>query len=114
MTNVVSFVKKNIKGFHHCYQMELDDLDNKFTKFNIKWLSLLYFMKFIDLFKEDICKSSSWILAKVNWLSILLWTYNWKIAKARRIDINQRTNKLSGISNGFNSMVQGLTQSWQG
>jgi hypothetical protein len=114
MTNVVSFVKKNIKGFHHCYKMELDDLDNKFTKFNIQWLSLLYFMKFIDLFKEDICKSSSWILAKVNWLSILLWTYNWKIAKARRIDINQRTNKLSGISNGFNSMVQGLTQSWQG
>jgi hypothetical protein len=114
MTNVVSFVKKNIKGFHHCYKMELDDLDNKFTKFNIKWLSLLYFMKFIDLFKEDICKSSSWILAKVDWLSILLWTYNWKIAKARRIDINQRTNKLSGISNGFNSMVQGLTQSWQG
>jgi hypothetical protein len=71
-------------------------------------------MKFIDLFKEDICKTSSWILAKVNWLSILLWTYNWKIAKARIIDINQRTNKLSGISNGFNSMVQGLTQLWQG
>jgi hypothetical protein len=71
-------------------------------------------MKFIDLFKEDICKTSSWILAKVNWLSILLWTYNWKIAKARIIDINQRTNKLSDISNGFNSMVQGLTQLWQG
>jgi hypothetical protein len=71
-------------------------------------------MKFIDLFKEDICKTSSWILAKVNWLSILLWTYNWKIAKARIIDINQRTNKLSGISNGFNSVVQGLTQLWQG
>jgi hypothetical protein len=32
MTNVVSFVKKNIKGFHYCYKMELDDLDNKFTK----------------------------------------------------------------------------------
>jgi hypothetical protein len=30
--------------------MELDDLDNKFTKFNIKWFSLLYFMKIIDLF----------------------------------------------------------------
>jgi hypothetical protein len=53
MTNVVSFVKKNIKGFHFCYKMELDDLDNKLTKFNIKWLSLLYFMKVIDLFKED-------------------------------------------------------------
>jgi hypothetical protein len=75
MTNVVSFVKKNIKGFHYCYKMELDDLDNKFTKFNIKWFSLLYFMKIIDLFKEDICKTSSWILAKVIWLSILLWTY---------------------------------------
>jgi hypothetical protein len=32
--------------------MELDDLDNKFTKFNIKWFSLLYFIKFIDLFKR--------------------------------------------------------------
>jgi hypothetical protein len=71
-------------------------------------------MKFIDLFKEDICKTSSWILAKVIRLSILLWTYNWKIAKARIIDINQRTNKLSGISNGYNFMVQGLTQLWQG
>jgi hypothetical protein len=57
MTNVVSFVKKNIKGFHYCYKMELDDLDNKFTKFNIKWFSLLYFMKVIDLLKEDICKT---------------------------------------------------------
>jgi hypothetical protein len=27
--------------------MELNDLDNKFTKFNIKWFSLLYFMKII-------------------------------------------------------------------
>jgi hypothetical protein len=72
MTNVVSFVKKNIKGSHYCYKMELDDLDNKSTKFNIKWFSLLYFMKFIDLFKEDICKTSSWILAKVIWLSITL------------------------------------------
>jgi hypothetical protein len=92
MTNIVSFVKKNIKGYHYCYKMELDDLDNKFTMFNIKCFSLLYFMKFIDLFKEDICKTSSWILAKVIWLSILLWTYNWKIAKAIIIDINQRTN----------------------
>jgi hypothetical protein len=114
MTNVVSFVKKNIKWFHYCYKMELDDLDNKFTKFNIKWFSLLYFMKIIDLFKEEICKTSSWILAKVIWLSILLWTYIWKIAKARIIDINQRTNKLSGISFDFISMVQGLTQLWQG
>jgi hypothetical protein len=55
--------------------MELDDLDNKFTKFNIKWFSLLYFMMIIDLFKEDICKTSSWVLAKVIWLSILLCTY---------------------------------------
>jgi hypothetical protein len=71
-------------------------------------------MKIIDLFKEDICKTSSWVLAKVIWLSILPWTYKWKIAKARIFDINQRTNKLSGISNGFISMVQGLTQLWQG
>jgi hypothetical protein len=35
MTIVERFVKKNIKGFHYCYKMELDDLDNKFTKFNI-------------------------------------------------------------------------------
>jgi hypothetical protein len=45
---------------------------------------------------------------------ILLWTYKWKFAKARIFDINQRTNKLSGISNGFIFMVQGLTQLWQG
>jgi hypothetical protein len=48
------------------------------------------------------------------WLSILLWTYKWMFAKARIFDINQRTKKLSGISNGFISMVQGLTQLWQG
>jgi hypothetical protein len=48
------------------------------------------------------------------WLSILLWTYKWKFAKARIFDTNQMTNKLSGISNGFISMVQGLTQLWQG
>jgi hypothetical protein len=34
----------------------------------------------------------------------------WKFAKARIFDINQRTNKLSGISNRFISMVQDLTQ----
>jgi hypothetical protein len=56
--------------------MELDDLDNEFTKFNIKWLSLLCFVKIIDLFKEDIFNTSSWILAKVFWLFISLWTYN--------------------------------------
>jgi hypothetical protein len=39
--------------------MELADLDNEFTKFNIKWLSLLHFMKIIDLLKEAICKTSS-------------------------------------------------------
>jgi hypothetical protein len=33
--------------------MELDDLDIEFTKFNIKWFSLLHFMKIIGLFKED-------------------------------------------------------------
>jgi hypothetical protein len=90
--------------------MELDDLDNKFTMFNIKWFSLLHFMKIIDLFKEDIRKTSSWALTRVMWLSILPWTYKWKFARARLIDINQRTNKWSGISNGFLSMVQGLTQ----
>jgi hypothetical protein len=39
--------------------MELDDLNNMFTKFNIKWFSLLPFMKIIDLFKETICETSS-------------------------------------------------------
>jgi hypothetical protein len=104
---------KNIKGFHYYYKMELDDLNNMFTKFNIKWFSLLPFMKIIDLLKETICETSSWALTRVMWLSILLWTYKWKIAKARIFDINQRTNKLSGISNRFISMVQGLTQLWQ-
>jgi hypothetical protein len=94
--------------------MELDDLDNEFTKFNIKWFSLLHFMKIIGLFKEDICRTSSRVLTKVMWLSILLRTYKWKFARARLNDINQRTNKLSGISNSFLSMVQGLTQLWQG
>jgi hypothetical protein len=28
------------------------------------------------------------------WLSILLWTYKWKFAKARIFDINQMTNKI--------------------
>jgi hypothetical protein len=41
------------------YKMELDDLNNKFTKFNIKWFSPLLFMKIIDLFKEAICDTSS-------------------------------------------------------
>jgi hypothetical protein len=108
MTNVVRFIKQNIKGFHYCYKMELDDINNntlfawlishqptgtflseqtshqqsasstflseqtstshqppakrtgcKFTKFNIKWFSLLPFVKFIDLFKEAICETSS-------------------------------------------------------
>jgi hypothetical protein len=51
MTNIVRFIKQNIKAFHYWYKMELDDLNNKFTKFNIKWFSLLLFMKIIDLFK---------------------------------------------------------------
>jgi hypothetical protein len=72
--------------------MELDDLDNKFTKLNIKWFSLLYVMNIIDLFKEDNCKTSSWVLTKVIWLSILLWTYKWKFAKARIFDIKGQTN----------------------
>jgi hypothetical protein len=71
-------------------------------------------VKFIDLFKEAICETSSWVLTRVMLLSILLWIYKWKFAKARIFDINQRTNKLSGISNGFLSMMQGLTQLWQG
>jgi hypothetical protein len=59
MTNIVRFIKQNIKAFHYWYKMELDDLNNKFTKFNIKWFSLLLFMKIIDLFKEAICETSS-------------------------------------------------------
>jgi hypothetical protein len=41
MVNIVKFIKQNIKGFHYCYKMELDDLNNKITKFNIKWFSFL-------------------------------------------------------------------------
>jgi hypothetical protein len=37
-----------------------------------------------------------------------------KDCKRRIFYINQRTNKLSGISNRFISMVQGLTQLWEG
>jgi hypothetical protein len=51
--------------------MELDDLDNEFTKYNIKWISLLHLMKNIDLYKEAICKTSSIELTKVIWLSLL-------------------------------------------
>jgi hypothetical protein len=50
---------ESIKGFHYYYKMELDDLNNKFTKFNIKWFSLLLFVKITDLFKEAICETSS-------------------------------------------------------
>jgi hypothetical protein len=39
--------------------MELDNLDNEFTKYNIKWISLLRLMKDIYLYKEVICKTSS-------------------------------------------------------
>jgi hypothetical protein len=59
MVNIVKFIKQNIKGFHYCYKMELDDLNNKITKFKIKWFSFLLFVKIIDLFKEAICETSS-------------------------------------------------------
>jgi hypothetical protein len=72
MVNIVKFVKQNIKGFHYCYKMKLDDLNNKITKFNIKWFSFLLFVKIIDLFKEAICETSSRVLTRVMWLSILL------------------------------------------
>jgi hypothetical protein len=39
--------------------MELDDLNNEFTKYNIKWISLLHLMKNIDLYKEAFFNTSS-------------------------------------------------------
>jgi hypothetical protein len=38
--------KQNIKGFHYCHKMELDDLNNKFTK-------IQYQMVFTLTFYED-------------------------------------------------------------
>jgi hypothetical protein len=51
--------------------IELDDQRCEFCQVKYQGTSLLI----IDLFKEDICKTSSWVLAKFIWLSILLWTY---------------------------------------
>jgi hypothetical protein len=59
MVNIVKFIKQNIKGFHYCYKTKLDDLNNKFTKFNINYFSLLISVKIIDLFKEAFCETSS-------------------------------------------------------
>jgi hypothetical protein len=62
-------------GFHYWYEMELDELYNEFTKYNIKWISLLQYMEDIDSYKEASCKTSSIALTKVMWLPLLWWTY---------------------------------------
>jgi hypothetical protein len=51
--------------------MELDELYNEFTKYNIKWISLLQYMEDIDSYKEASCKTSSIALTKVMWLPLL-------------------------------------------
>ena len=61
--------------------MELDELYNEFTEYNIKWISLLHQVKDIDSYKEASCKTSNIVLTKVMWLPLLQWTYNWKLAR---------------------------------
>jgi hypothetical protein len=50
-------------------------------------------VKITDLFKEAICETSSWVLTRVMWLSILLWTYNGSLQKREYlISIKGQTN----------------------
>jgi hypothetical protein len=51
--------------------MELDELYNKFTEYDIKWSSLLHQMEDIGSYKEASCKTSSTALTKVMWLPLL-------------------------------------------
>jgi hypothetical protein len=43
----------------------------KFIEYNIKWISLLHYMEYIDSYKEASCKTSSIALTKVMWLPLL-------------------------------------------
>jgi hypothetical protein len=61
--------------------MELDELYNKITEYNIKWILLLHQVKDIDSYKEASYKTSSIALTKVMWLPLLWWTYKLKFAK---------------------------------
>jgi hypothetical protein len=60
--------------------MELDELYNEFSEYDIKWILLLHQKEDIDSYKEAICKTSSRALRKVMWLP-QKWTYEWKFAK---------------------------------
>jgi hypothetical protein len=48
--------------------MELDELYNEFSEYDIKWILLLHQKEDIDSYKEAICKTSSRALRKVMWL----------------------------------------------